>query len=1253
MKQNVEAIQQMTDEIETVFDSSPEIEARFNPALKGLVDEWDKLQINLLENSVLDSTDLSDAKNSTIDDESMQLNEGKRDDQEIERETEVNNSDEMFIDENASDSSVYGKYDDSKKLNKEVNDEIDEDTVMQHVEKDSVIEEIVTKISVDESEASYDFSVLDAGEDRAQQKESEKQSEDENVTELITGKDDSKSDDFDDHFFATCIEDRHYIDEFSQKVLALETMIEKEKENGQKKSAQRIQRNLKLICTPRSEKIKEPEDLSASVCSMISESSGIYSFDHDDNPHFGVELIPYTIRVTSNSMHNGTEVSVASGTESSVAMEQSAPMKTDQVVSIATNATNQAGASRSSRPVEIITRQQAISDDNPPQEEVKSNYDESKQELMENKENKRQVSSANEFDIRLKTDEKLKDDECKKKFTSWKEDVDDGIMLRKRQGSETGSKERSSDEVASNAEVAPSSDENGSAVVHRETEENKEEVTERELLETLPLQQMICYELPDDVMQPGLIIDDNHKSKDTPEKPSQSEPSGQNISAEVDRNENGNQEDLLPDDLVSGESDKLDFIELLRKLESASKSSSENGEQMDYSQQNGHLSALDGPSINIIPPTPRKGSISSCISEQLSTPEAQDASFDLPDINIIPATPRRMSFNSSSPPQSPKQTKAAGDITTETNYPVIISDRTSKPSYKRFASVTGPAPDINVIPPTPRRQSLDLTQPIDVSLPDLSFPMIQVIPPTPRRQSLGSESEFPIIIPQENEPIESENLKDEPSSPSLFSSLPSPIIPRVWNWLEKSVFNDASVDDVTLEDGALIEKEWKNKASSVEKILNKEVGKDKEIGYEKEAENEDELMDENAKRSEYEKMEPLMQEFKISHVSSEWPNMDVLESGVTSGMESIKGTNEEGQKVVDVGNPFGEVLNSEIKTSFKSECTDEYDVTQQQNDQNSTNSVDQKRVLKGVSMAMNNDVDEKERGRMIDGGKRKERRIDLNENKKDKERTNSEPKDNEKEPQRKADVLYFEEREKQNGKYASDKKDFPPEMDTSLSNFEKIELKKQEDFKPPLSNNFMNVSADTSDTDDVIEGKPGKCGDLGDHGNEGYQLRFNEDQCYGSENDLKRELKTWIDNHFDGIGNKTKRSTQMYAERSQKGEFNDASIENSPFADIEDQLKDIDAHQIALKQRRDSGTVEETTSGITCLDDLIDNETQEAMAAGMDAFYMRISGCLESMNNINRLLPGDDAATVEINQIDPVSHVRVSHPSLRIIYDLN
>lgn len=1096
MKQNVQTISQITDEIDSIFETHPEKEAKYCPSMKILNDDWDRLQINLLENSVLDSTDLDvsgEVKNVCLDDGSTPSNDPRLGKSKMETDAnallakadepkskdnitnvglrdnvigddaagvvvdEVIGNDVVVDEVTGSDVAVDGVIRDeedigvSSEANKKLTDKPNEKICDKSIsENDLFAEEKVSEIIIEKCEAGYDFGVLEEDERMkrievvVKELPTDGNEAPESKTEMTIGKDRSNSEiiESDVQYLSECIDDTQYIEEFSNRIDALETIIEKEKEKdiARTRPARKFLGSLKLICTSRIDKIKEPEDLSSSVCSMISESSGIYSFDHDDNTQYASEPASYNMKTISYKPSNQS-IDSQSDVEAGEAIVTESP-----------------GGVRSSRPVEIFTRQQAVSEDSSPQAIVNaSKEDNNKGFEQEAKENTREAYKKDTRDsdhVDIKWGEKLIEKE---------NGADSTEMNKENLKYEDRLKNRSL-----NGEKGIMSDDRKALLSH----EMKRDEFEDGILAPYSLETIVCDQAEDLVLPEEHHVDVNErKSVD-----SANQQSSLQLTKEVEmRIGFQRQED---DKSIECDSSEFDFGELLRKLESASKSSDDTQEHFVSPQSNERLSATNGPSINVIPPTPRRSSISSCTSESA----APNLTFDLPDINVTPATPRRMSFNSqtSSPPQSPHNAPPVED--NNTSFPVIIDERKSKIPYKRFSSVNVPMPDIQVIPPTPRRQSLDL------STVSNAFPVIEIIPPTPRRQSLGSESECPIIIPHINGGQGDENLNKEPLSPSLFSSLPSPIIPRVWNWLEKSVFDNAlpSGQD-TVDDSAVIGRDaWEQNTVNHGGVNDRE----------KDVSNTIEEVDGK------EELESEIQELKIVNVASEWPLMDEFEEDEKDKVEG-KENNQD---------------NDNYSYCDNFTATEEHSVFDVLHDKSTRN-------LKEMAHEINEELLQKNAGM---------------------EESKTEDDDE--------GVMKL--------------RDAAMEVNTD---FKDTEIKKKAERLP--CNEFQSVEISLED-----------------------EIEFKDP--------------------------------------------NKICNEDLMLNDIEDHLKDIGAQQLALKQRRDSGTVEETRSRFTCLDDLIDSETHDAMAAGMDAFYARVGSCLESMNNINRLVM-DNNEQGEGKQDDMANHMRV------------
>ena len=1207
MKQNVNAINQMTDEIDALFESSPEIEAKFSSVMTKITSEFDRLQIDLLENSVLDSTEVSVEKSVVTDNDIMLFDELKTDSYETDevlqgegdklgtRSSAFGISDTTFCSFIEGGSSVC---DGAVSKDQVQNIEARNDVCVPHGNRNLAAEELISRVDVVESKACYDFSVLEKEKDRAEQFNMKKASitchgsdgvtEDRKIGKLLIGVNDRQLLDCHDHQSATYIEDKQYIEEFSQKIESLDALIEKEYQK--KPSSERIQRNLKIICAPRNELVTDPEELSSSLCSM--ESSGIYSFDHDENHHCGGESMSHIARHTSSSMPQGMDVSLSM--EVQLSMDEDLTIGNDSALLLM-------GPHRSSRPADAFIQPHPISEER----------------------------SQKELNCIIDADEKVGNTE-KKKLAEGNNSAEGTYGFEISVGDKNGKVDfvdNTGHEVICHVESKNMERNlcfNGAEFDNIEVllEGEQEAIRENMEIGRSPPQEVVCHRSQDDdVILPEIVNicitnDVQDKKRGTNAM--------QGSYAKLYRSSTLIQENIQPYDVLSQEYDRLDLVELVRKLEFASNA--------NPSQQNDSFLVSNNPSIQVIPPTPRRASVGSNALDDFVSSSVENLSFDLPDINIIPATPRRLSISSKdgSSPQPVNDIKPVSAFKSENVSACIV-----KPSYNRSVSESIPAPDINVIPPTPRRQSLDLT------CASNSFPMIQIIPPTPRRQSLASESDISFPIAHASGGSVSGNLKDEPSPPSLFSSFPSPLIPRVWNWLEKSVFEDSmtSVDDI-LEDGISIDKVWEsiqpNTDHEKDEIHGTEVVHDgcyePGSGF-----NESHQRDQSVQKVE---IEAQIYELKISDVASRWPETDDFENnGLYSAVKS-----EHGDEQFVCGDQLDEVDSRVLEKNRKGQSVD-FDIVATENEAVENEAVENE-VKIGASISKpvtkSEDVD----------GTDEEYPVDVAED--IAFTTVAEPigKDTGTVQEESDKVVSVEEEDRGENKLL-ERRGIGREYET-LVLFDDLKNEKVEDImeegidrvcsieplgmglepKPSISDDWTVFSGDSTiipDESKIVRGDTTIAADdtsivsdklkdktaCTEKNNDG---RFEKEiSFYGSQS----EMPPLIQEHFTDL------------EAIAKGDF----PELSTFGDIEDQLRNIGAHKLALKQRRDSGAVEETTCGITCLDDLIDNETHDAMAAGMDAFYMRISGCLESMKNIDVLLI--DGSESYDGQLDPTCQLRV------------
>jgi len=258
LKQNVESISQMIEEIDDVFESSPDTEAAFSPAVKEVVSEFDKLQIELLENSVLDSTDASVEKSVIMSDENRQFME------EIVNSQEQNGRLTEDMAENMAEKTKESNIDDWQRSESRsscvvevelpscglASDRIESDNINERIESDlnqlvqanPPVQETVTEICVDVCEAAYDFGLLEGIRDGSRELDIKKRivntqgkeadPERKGNGESLTLADDTVSVAFNEISRATCIEDRNYIEEFSQKIQSLDVLIEKESQKN-------------------------------------------------------------------------------------------------------------------------------------------------------------------------------------------------------------------------------------------------------------------------------------------------------------------------------------------------------------------------------------------------------------------------------------------------------------------------------------------------------------------------------------------------------------------------------------------------------------------------------------------------------------------------------------------------------------------------------------------------------------------------------------------------------------------------------------------------------------------------------------------------------------------------------------------------------------------------------------------------------------------------------------------------------------
>ena len=1119
----------MIEEIDDVFESSPDTEAAFSPTVKEVVSEFDKLQIELLENSVLDSTDVSIEKSVIVSGEIKQFSEeivvSQKTNERLTEDIAEDMAEEMkesnFNAWRRSESKGSSVVEDELPSCGLASDQIESDGVNKRIESDlnqhlqiiSPVEEIVTEVSVNECQTAYDFGFLTGNKDGSRELDIKKgimniqgkeKSPERNANgELLTLVDDPLSASFDEASLATCIEDRNYIEEFSQKIELLDILLEKE---SQKICTSGAQRKLALTFSPRKEKVKESEGQSSSVCSMVSESSGVYSLDRDESQQYGTEQTSQNMR---NMFHSRP---ILDGSET-VSLKVSEPVETDEEIAIASNAQKATGSCTSS--VDNSTKQHADEGEAPSISDANVKDIEKEEQVGRVDANEESSFSLGRFEMPLLR--KLHDAQGKSEIVASEQE---SIYYIPQNNSIE--KNESDDRALS--------DELKSVVDNEEKKQNIE--TALESFVVVSLDDVVCHSaVEDEAIQTDSFGAENSKSGKSA--------AIEENAKEVNCNEAAKQKSVLTDKLLSTDFDVIDFNDLFSKLESASIA--------DSAGQNSAISAPNSTSIGVIPPVLRKGLSSTCAMDTIGSPEQQSFLYDLPDINITPATPRRLSFDSRDP--------------------AALQSRTR--SKLHGAPVLSLTPHD---PPSSKVQSLVLSR-VDMPLPE-----IHIIPPTLRRQSLGSEGDVQIAVAHGNAVNEPKDLQSEQSPPSLLSSAPSPLMPRVWNWLEESM----SVDPMTPTDDTL---EFDHQKEGGRPDIE---GKIRPEGEKESA---------NYHRGE-EEIEPEFFELKLSEMATQrsFDEVGQIEQNsfrtFTDDIGQDDGDDEGGDEEGgddDGGDDFV-VLDDDV------DWADGKSITRSRSEK-----------LGKVQLIENEDhskVEELENE--LTALSEESKSTQLKEEKLEEVRKGNE-------------VLNAAERSEEKSMNLLERRSSSCEgLDISFDdscNIVEKESNREIDKELPLVARNGSVFNEQLDGNSKAEQIVGKL----ESGESPMPFESNASSSddsmivLGTEKDNCNVLKS---NVIDSAFN-----------------------ESSNFAYIEDQLKEIDAHRLALKQRRDSGAVEEVTCVVTCLDELLDNEAHDEIAAGMDAFYSKIRNCLGSMNNINELLM-DGSESNDITH-DSISQLKV------------
>ena len=1293
MKQNVETLQHMMEEIEMLTESPNQDEKKLPVGLKKLYDNWDRLQIALLEASVLDSTDrefvtsLDKSTASSDEDERAQNITGE---ELTIRGTENHPKDQC----NSIHSSVP-----LSRMNLEQDRILRDKTaisknqqaistlpkqVSNMMERGLLSEDVISEARVYDVMASIDFDALDSEVMMPRIDNKADQIKGILITaNRVANKSDQTSENYNQEITEMsqyCVtQDDHFVDEFTNKILELDKLLEQQTEKSRMGPRDEVFGRLQIgIATGAAksegekngkgrQKSEETEDLSSSIGSMISDSSGVYSFDHDDAHYNVTDTIGsplttiYTMNkpITCQTTVAQSKVTMATTSDSNAKLSSCKSSASRRSPSRKSLAKSNAKASfyrrrkaspKSNRSSKIVRKSSKADHTSPilPSERIS------------NKEGEMAFSAESAF-----VDVDSDDGTIRNLLSNDEHDNDDfsgsdGTLLDSETRLLNSGNNKTDSEVT--GERGKQTTRRGFVILNPifaqpvdlddAQQENNTDMIPGKLQGIEDIKPNENSKKVRVISSPQTATKAESESKNSARNPKIKTPTqnttttpGSDVPPKMKLNAIDNVVErqrknafIAGDELLSPDSGELDFAELFKKLESASKSSGDTNNLLDFDQTD-QLSVNNGPCIKVIPPTPRKSSLSSTSSDTVSkAADIENYTFELPDINVIPATPRRNSLSGKSAPDKEGPDRSV-PIVTNANVPKQVfqeENKKEKPIMRRFKSLID-TPDINVIPPTPRRQSLDL-----------SAPDIKVIPPTPRRQSISSENDAPYVAMPPVAPIvvmndeEHGNSQDEPSSPSFLSSIPSPIMPRVWNWLEESMFDQAigTIDDyqsvgvvdetfhgsgqAALPDG------WNRKDKSetmrhagfenISRDMTPVAAVDNNIEVEK-----DNIQEEV--------LSTIEATAVVDQSSDFYGRVSSLGSGLIEDSAAEQKENKcEGASVND--NDQTRLIKHDPEGIFGTESILDSDLHDFKREMYK---LDDKKVVmipheisavtqspKVISRESNGDS---QLHRVVNDLNKAEENAKCH-NLDNKERSVSLTTCHGSEDDAMDDVEQMQLIDQDGNQIVHDDVD-SEEYDiegsaTALHQKRTKAVKKPEDVSQTQEIGSALASNDVM----VVTG------------------RNEENEPDDVENERIEELSTpsikeeILQSHVIGILNSAPHEDEDFAINQEvppagndtaNGDFSDGKsfqegtykIEDEIFDQIGNQLNDVGAQQLALRQRRDSGSVDEATSGVTCLDDLLDNETQDAVAAGMDSFYSRIRNCLVSMCKINELLVAD------------------------------
>ncbi len=1087
----VELLQNKMEAINCLLESSDKTFLNFKAVIDALNSRWDTIHISLLESSALSSNQLEISRGSSVsvysNEEALEMSpEGSH------AETANESSTEALYSPFFRSASVSGS------------GSVDESVTGRSDVIPDQIEDVIEEVVVADNITSVDFEVLESEDvhDGIDSKSDGGMQDRMEVPVRIT-----PSADYDDDFEmydVTRVDDGQYMKEFAERIEELDKLIENE-EKG-KRNHKIAGRKLDILSsTPKGEtgakrsKLDEVEDMcSSSMGSLISDSSGVFSFDHDEHNPAAVDML-------INSLKNRMMLNRAC-----VNQQEAAPMKEADGISdspaFAKPCPHDGLMDEASQISSSATASTVVS--------LRSGY-----ALM--------TKLPSNAALSLMSDS-----------TTIQDDLSEGTVVF--------------DPVCNDLHQMLNGDHNSQMLEYDSDACDSDVVIIR--LEPIAVAPLICQEEVINDKPPSLKLKLSNEAGVSERSPmAELNPADVEDGEKLTKNSSGK----VVVTLTSPDSDLFDFNELVRRLESSISGEEDNDDVTDdgwlekkksFDSRSSRSEGQLLPSIDITPPTPRKISMGSVASSAVAskteeTPLAESGSVNSKFVNGIIGPPTSLT-----------------------------------------RSISAPAPDIKVIPPTPRRMSLDIP-----------LPFINVIPPTPRRQSLSS-------VCSNHRPARKE-------SPPVLSTRSTPVLPRVWNWIESSQFtvNCDSPDGGSVDDGVpKITCDWqmelqdnsKTSRSSVDVIFSEnEALKDDAISCERDtgSRNESRMDDAISIQSE-----------TVSQ------NKGAPDSGMADDFENeaVNAFVEERElvtniQVEEVGPKSRGPICPSISVSDMSESVDNHD--RDEDDEGSrkisiTTFLESERSSLSVPASI------------VDDGEFYPRIAHAYASLSGKDR----------------EVIHENEvtvSDSASSDLATDAGQMRNQMlsntdaTASYSQNDKISTNASENVSENAPSVFEEIinSIDESMAEAPISSK--------DKLSASKNLSKSIDSLNSRDDLSSRDIANGVGMlemtaSSEVVAGKERSDTVTSRPRASEQKDKDTRENISDL--IHSQMKDIDAHQLALRHRRDSGAIEECYFGAENLEDLIDSETHEAVAAGMDTFYTRIQNCLESMRNINEMSVRDD-----------------------------